>query len=388
MNFTKSIKFLILGFSSFMFTYQTLVAIQKLMDPPVVDSTQRLKIKDIDNLLITVCPLNQWNTSKVMEFGYEDELYLLMGFSNESTFVGWGAQHNLSFEELFQKVQNFNISDPDIQLINKDNSYEKISYESKFYPKFGFCYELVNLTLTKNIVLETKINTLEGENVKAQVFITDKKLRTSHSVYYESHWGSQIVLEQGMSYKFMIKVELISNFEPQNPDGCKNYDGDEYDTCSVEELHKVWKPLINCTPPWVYPLDQCSGDLNVTRNTAESVFNNAYSTVGGIYDMVSGADSCITACTVTQSLILQSEMKEERYAIENNCTYLKLNFASEVLYTTKKLAYGNSEFLVDMGSSLGLWFGLSVFGITDLGIIALQYVKKLWISISISCKSK
>ena len=227
MNFTKFIKFLILGVSSFMFTYQTLVAIQKLMNPPVVDSTERLNIKDIDTPLITICPLNQWNTSKVKEFGYEDEFYLLMGFANGSTFIGWGAQQNLSFEELFQKVQNFNISDPNIQLINKDNSYEKISFESRFYPKFGFCYELVNLTLTKNIVLETKINTLEGENVKAQVFITDKKLRTSHSVYYESHWGSQIVIEQGMSYTFMIKVELISNFEPQNPDGCKNYDVDE-----------------------------------------------------------------------------------------------------------------------------------------------------------------
>ena len=35
------------------------------------------------------------------------------------------------------------------------------------------------------------------------------------------------------------------------------------------------------------------------------------------------------------------------------------------------LAYGFSGFLIDMGSSLGLWFGLSVFGITDLGVVIL-----------------
>ena len=382
MNFTKSFKFLILGFSSFMFTYQTLVAIQKLMSPPVVDSTERLNIKDIDTPLITICPLNQWNTSKVKEFGYEDDFYLLMGFANGSTFIGWGAQHNLSFEELFQKVQNFKISDPDIQVINKDLSYGKISYELRFYPKFGLCYELVNLTMTKTIRFETKINTQEGENVQAQVFITDKKLRTSPSVFIESHWGSQIVIEHGKEYAYSIKVELISNFDPLNPVGCKNYKVDEYDKCKVANLQKIWKPLINCTPPWVFPNDQCSGDLNVKGNTAKSVFNNSYITVSEIYDMVTVDDSCITACTVAQSLILQSEMKESRYAKENNCSYLRLNFANEVVSTTKQLAYGSSEFLVDMGSSLGLWFGLSVFGITDLGIIALQYVKKLWISIS------
>ena len=57
MNVTTSIKFFILAFSSFMFTYQTLVAMHKLTSPPVVDSTERFNIKDIDNILITICPL-------------------------------------------------------------------------------------------------------------------------------------------------------------------------------------------------------------------------------------------------------------------------------------------------------------------------------------------
>ena len=54
---------------------------------------------------------------------------------------------------------------------------------------------------------------------------------------------------------------------------------------------------------------------------------------------------------------------------------ITLKFADKVVYTTKKLAYGPSAFLIDMGSSLGLWFGLSVFGITDLSIFTFQWVK-------------
>ena len=54
---------------------------------------------------------------------------------------------------------------------------------------------------------------------------------------------------------------------------------------------------------------------------------------------------------------------------------LELNFDDQVVFTTKQLAYGPSDFLIDIGSSLGLWFGLSVFGISDLGISAFQWVK-------------
>ena len=56
---------------------------------------------------------------------------------------------------------------------------------------------------------------------------------------------------------------------------------------------------------------------------------------------------------------------------------LMLKFDDLVVHRTKVLAYGFSDFLIDLGSSLGLWFGLSVFGITDLGMTAYQWIKKL-----------
>ena len=380
MNITKSVKLFILAFSSLMFTNQTLVAIQKLMNPPVVDSTERLNIKDIDTLLITICPLNQWNITKLNQFGYKDEYYLLLGFEDEYKFVGWGAQHNLSFEQLFQKVQNFNLSNPVINLLNNDlSTYTGISVETRFYPKFGFCYDLVNLTMSTAMFLETRVNTQEGLNVPAQVLITDKKLRTKHTVHKESHWGSSIVIEHGMEYFYLIKVEQISNFDPKNPTDCKDYDTDDFDRCNDEELERIWKPLINCNPPWVSSNDQCNGHLNVTKQTANTMINKSYLTVAGVHEMVTYQEKeiCITACTVTQAEISQSDKQESRYATAVNSSFLRLNFAREVICTTKKLAYGSSEFLIDMGSSLGLWFGLSVFGITDLGIIAFQWVKKL-----------
>ena len=300
-----------------------------------------------------------------------------MGFENASTFVGWGAQHNLTFEQLFKEVQNFNLSIPEITQWR--NEYEeKISTELRFYPKYGLCYELVNLTISKIVLLATRVTTKEGENVPSQIIITDKSLRTQNSVHRESHWGSSIIIEQGIKYSFMIKVEKISNYDPQNPGSCKTYEEEEFDKCNVEELEKIWKPLINCNPPWVSPNDQCNGDLIVTGINDSSLLSKTSLAVAEIYDMENYQEKkgCITPCTVTQALILSSEKNEDRYAKASNQSFLRLDFANEVIYTTKKLAYGSSEFLIDMGSSLGLWFGLSVFGLTDLGIVAFQWIRK------------
>ena len=85
-------------------------------------------------------------------------------------------------------------------------------------------------------------------------------------------------------------------------------------------------------------------------------------------------ESCTKPCTVTQPNIFYGKERKVEYDFLST---LVLNFGDQVVYTTKKLAYGPSDFLIDMGSSLGLWFGLSVFGITDVGIMAFQWVKKI-----------
>ena len=90
-------------------------------------------------------------------------------------------------------------------------------------------------------------------------------------------------------------------------------------------------------------------------------------------DTFPAKETCTKQCTVTR-VNIQDNGKEDGKWIG---PFLKLKFDNRVVYKTKVLGYGFSDFLIDMGSSLGLWFGLSVFGITDFGILAWQSVKKL-----------
>jgi hypothetical protein len=351
-----------------MFIWQASVALSNLMDPPVVDSTERLNTADTDPLLITVCPLGQWNKTKLAQFGYKFEIDLLTGmntYANKNVFIGWGAQQNLTFEELVEKLQNSKLVDS-FWVANRNGKTVVVNYESKFYSKFGYCYELVDFTTSGEVILE-----IFHSYEEAQVYITDKKLRTRNDLHVASHWGSKVIFQRGWQHEYVVKIEKVSNFDPRNPDDCKVYNHDDFENCVDAELQKVFKPLINCNPPWLSSKDQCDSVMNVSLETVYKFHKQPIeTTLSGINNMKTypARESCKKPCIFLQANVLMYE-KTKYFGAK-----ITLTFADQVVFTTKKLAYGPSAFLIDMGSNLGLWFGLSVFGITDLGILALQWV--------------
>ena len=378
MKVFKAFRMLILFISFMMFIWQASVAVGNLMDQPVVDLTERLSIADIDNLLISICPLDQWNATKLQQYGYNSEQSLLAGVNSlDISVIAWGAQYNLTFAELVGRVSKFNLNEPDIRSLH-NNIEEKVEYEIRFYPMHGYCYDLVNITTHGELRIDTKYPQYQ----EAAVYITDKKLRTKNTVFAESHKGSKIILQNGWEQEFVVKVEQLSNFDPRNPDDCKEYDHDAYEKCIDVELQKIWKPLFNCNPPWVSSKDQCDDVIDITQinmNSDKKHEQKGMETLMGIFHMTTyptypAKESCTKPCTVTQPTIFYGKERKIEYNIASS---LVLNFGDQVVYTTKKLAYGPSDFLIDMGSSLGLWFGLSVFGITDLGIMAFRRVKKI-----------
>ena len=64
----------------------------------------------------------------------------------------------------------------------------------------------------------------------------------------------------------------------------------------------------------------------------------------------------------------------------HNVAYLIINFKDTVKIEQKVVVYTFFNFIIDVGSSLGLWLGLSALGITDLAIDAFIMVTK-WIKV-------
>jgi hypothetical protein len=372
---TKVLKWMILAISLSMFCYQARIAVYNLVNPPVIDSTQVYDVKDVKPPLITICPMHQYNHTKLNQFGFYRLSDLLLGdygLINGSYLIGWGAKHNITFEQMIGEFLYFD-DNPGIYFTMKDETWVNADYEISYYPLFGHCFDIYNYTITGDIklVIEMKSNGNISEDWSAMVYLTDRNLRTRSSVHTSSHWGSSIVIRNGYTRKFVVEVELQSNYDPRDPDDCQDFTDDEFDQCVDENLQDVWKPTFNCNPPWLSPKDKCSA----VNNTIDSFSLDMIDTVNGILEMDTfpAKTKCFNPCTVTQPKVL-SNGGGEYYSFQR--AILKIKFANQVVHKVKILGYDFSAFLVDMGSSLGLWFGLSVFGIKDLGITVLQWAMK------------
>ena len=152
---TKAVKRLILLLSFIMFFYQAQIAVNNLRNPPVVDTTETLNIGDVDPPLITICPLNQFNQAKIKEFGYNNLDSVLIGYSYKNQQIGWGAQYNLTFEEFIDKML---IVHRDLFIISIKNRNMKPRYEKRFYPKYGWCFDVSDYIMTEEIRLQIEIN--------------------------------------------------------------------------------------------------------------------------------------------------------------------------------------------------------------------------------------
>ena len=375
----KSAKGLILLVSVALFCYQMKIAFNKLVNRSLVDATKYFNIKEIEPPLITFCPHDQWNNTQVEYWDMPDFLKGSYG-GIWSENIGWGAQLNMTFRKMRKKLLKVDRLKPYI-LFKKGLKYEETSFEKRFYPKYGICFDIVNYRIENHMELLFSMRTNAfGPKIglTVEVFITDKKLRTANTVEAESHWGSSITIPSGAIHEYIVRVELVSFFDPRNRDACKFYDVSEYENCVTKELLWEWKPLINCNPPWLNSMDQCLGVINDTIGDIYEIQKKFSETVDGIYEMDTypAKERCKESCNITQSDIVVRKMIKAKGKSKTNT--LKLKFANLVVHKAKVLDYGISNFVIDLGSSLGLWFGLSVFGLTDLAAIFFQWLRSIW----------
>ena len=371
---TKILKWLILLFSIFMFCYQTQVAVQNLLDPPVIESSKTYNIADIEPPLITICPFDQWDNMN--EYGYVGCREFLLGeYSQKQNLRSWGGHRNLTFKELIGDMLPSS-QELIIEGGSFENSGKKVDYEKKFYPKYGWCYEIANYTITRDFTLT--LRRVNDSDFKAEVFLTDKKLRTLSTVYSDSHHGSSIIVSSDRLHTHVVNVEMLSNIDPNNPGDCKEYTYDEFELCVDKILQNIWKPIVNCNPPWLSLHNQCTGILNISSKMVSELYHQPdFDSFRKFLRMETSfvIYKCKRPCTVTRSKIFEkgNVLLEER----KKKSRLQLKIAREVVYKTKIIGYGFSNFLIDMGSSMGFWFGLSVFGLTDLGITTIEWISGL-----------
>ena len=222
-----------------------------------------------------------------------------------------------------------------ISLSDKDIEISVFNYDNTSYP---LKVHLADKNISPYYMLDT--NTLRGEPIKSG----DKKTRHYKISFEEVHW-----LEEAGD--------------------CINYgDGAQYMSyadCVAQEHAEIFKQILGCRPPWLsspgHP-DNCQGQTSLTTKQ----YKDWSIKHGDFYVDVKkkgkgDSGNCLKPC---KGLFADSKLFSEEETEEDPLVFM--TFVEEVKVTQYLRSYGLFELVVDVGSSLGLWIGLSIVGLFDL----------------------
>ena len=138
MKVLKALKFIILAASVFMFVYQCSTAVQKLQEKPIVDRTEYIPIQNITKPIITICPQQELDETKMKSFGYKYDTYFLKGQNMENgSLYSWnGWNKSLAFLDIVRSSWSFGP--------NRDLDIYRVEAKQVYYGRqgFGLCYEI------------------------------------------------------------------------------------------------------------------------------------------------------------------------------------------------------------------------------------------------------
>ena len=291
---------------------------------------------------------------------------------NGPKIVSWEGENDLPYEnmtrQLYPKMNQFNITQS-----NNWTSNQQIVFTSND----GFCYK-IKINATNIPPSDLFYLTFDGLNAANADLIKIIIADTGRNPYYmlntDSLNGDEIEPEKYFWKTFSINFEETHWLEESGE--CTNYgEGAEFKTfadCLANEHEKIFKPILGCNVPWLSAPsnpDICQGSIHLTPDASSLFGDNLNERIRriDIAGTTSQSHGCLKPCVKLQAY---STRKQRRHDLNGSNgtknTKLQIIFEKKVRVTKYQRTYGLFELVVDVGSSLGLWIGLSVLGLFDL----------------------
>ena len=164
-----------------------------------------------------------------------------------------------------------------------------------------------------------------------------------------------------------------------NDGSCTNYPTKQftnYSDCIDTVIRKEMMPVMGCMVPWVSNKDVCKQPLvrgpetKAIASWLRYIIINAY---GGIHYE---HHLCPLPCSVLKARAIFRQSGSGLVYQQHN--QLELHFQASMDVERILIAYGIMDLLVETGSCIGLWLGLSIVGVFDMAAIAVQLAAKLF----------
>ena len=343
------------------FIFQVQNSLSKYYARPVVEERSMTTKDKTRQPSVYVCEDNQFNTTKSQAVGYDHIEDLKAGkLANSDKYTWKGANGNLTFEE--------------IQAIAYDTDYSNfkaVTSETKelFIAPHGFCMKLVDT------VSEQFIKTVR----KSMLLLVDPRIDNDIRIVEMNHGRlycgpTTPNLYDAASYEMEYSLKDSKIYDGVS---CTDYEkiNSSYGQCIKELMKEELLKCYGCLPSW-FPTKMgltCEKEKDIIiqdGQICEKLYDDLlYFILGRDLKMF---EPCMPPC-LKMSLSLK-----RTYHISNSKTksYLSVISKNDVEVLKATYSYDIFNLVVDIGSALGLWLGLSALNILDNTFLLYSWMTK------------
>ena len=332
------------------FLYQMQNSVHKYITAPVIQDKSTVNLVDIKQPAIFVCSDENFDFHKAKAYGYQSYSDFVVGKLADSSISWKGINRDQQFKDLMQDILKNNFS---------DFKSERSEAANIFLLNQGYCMEvgLTNLSHIEEMFYNKR---------SSVAFLVDPSFLNSLLIFKMSKEKMKFGPTKDEMFSLSFYELSFKLYDASIHDGvfCTDYDKihSSYGKCVVDVLKAKLLDHFGCLPPWV-PDNHgliCEDDKEVIKqpNHISKILQD------DLFEILVGRkmkmiEDCLPPCQTLDVVI------EQTYYLPNLPEHAKINLKAKENVDVYHDIYAYDEFslVVDLGSALGLWLGLSVLSI-------------------------
>ena len=300
----------------------------------------------------------KFKPDELKKIGYSNEMALRSGdVTGKALTVSWRGNTDLDWKTLTDLVYESTTA-PLYSIVDSKliNDYIDITN----FTKLNFTKE--QCTLIEDISSIIWFYSLGHQGIK--ILVSDSNLQLTHR---QNNIGisGDIIRAHSEYNSFSISTTIIKKRPEKN--SCKAYNTDDgYKQCVETAVRQQMVDLLGCIPPWMTKLGNeniCYHDVQFNDlEQAKQVRSKLQLLMQRIAYSGFNDFGCKLPCTQLHLDVQQLK----RVFKGNHWVWVEIQFEDSVKVYEEENNYTFFDLMVEVGSSLGLWIGLSAIGIFDL----------------------